>query len=313
MQGIDATLGGVSFDRERNALNGLPQFIIGAAALVSIGCVAAYLAHNRLAPVPGAGAARPSAARAAAPAIDVASNQFGEMIIEPGWLPKAAPPVGSPSAAPGTSKPYRPRRRTLRRRASNPRRQRRSFSRTTSRSRRRATSPEFDDSAPLPPPRPPEFGEPVVRPGAPERRVAQPGETAAPAPGDNPNLLQRLLGLVRQPGATVASAPPGSRAPGAYSRTVASAPVPTSSGETAASSASSAGTFRQGAFRLFLFGVELRQARIRSADRNLRHLGPHRLSPGRKAIGGPLGPWRQTGRSPLRERAHGRAYAAARV
>ena len=90
-----------------------------------------------------------------------------------------------------------------------------------------------------------------MRPGAPERRVAQPGETTAPAPGDNPNLLQRLLGLVRPPGATVASTPPGSRAPGAYSRTVASAPASTSSGATAASSASSQG--RSGGRGLFGF------------------------------------------------------------
>ena len=53
--------------------------------------------------------------------------------------------------------------------------------------------PEISESAPLPPPRPPEF----AMPGAPERRLAQPSvATVGPtAPADNRNFFQKLFGL----------------------------------------------------------------------------------------------------------------------
>jgi hypothetical protein len=250
MQGIEATLDEVSFDRERTDVNIFPQFVFGAVALVSIGCVAAYVMLNRLPAAPS-----PSAVRlATAPPVDVA--QFGRMIIEPDWLPQAAsvsrdlspepkpdafPPTASasisqPQGAPATgletappepptaliqpeSVPLPPTREVAR----------------------------IEDSAPLPPPRPPEFGEPAARPGAPDRRLAQP----APAPGDNLNFLQRFFGVGRPSGSAVASIPPGSRSPAPNSRTVASIPAETSSGATASSSAGQLGHSGRGLFAFF--------------------------------------------------------------
>jgi Tlde1 domain len=227
MQGIEATLDEVSFDRERTALNVLPQFVFGAVALASIGCVAAYVMHNWLPAAPGSSVAR----RVAAPAVDVA--QFGQMIIEPDWLPKTASPSHDlfpepkleafpPTASASISQPENAQSPSLETAPPAPPSENVPLPPVRDVAR-------IDDSAPLPPPRPPEFGEPATRPG-PERRVALPSDTPAPAPGDNLNFLQRFLGLGRPSGSAVASAPPSSRAPASYSRTVASAPAVTSSG-----------------------------------------------------------------------------------
>jgi Protein of unknown function (DUF2778) len=85
----------------------------------------------------------------------------------------------------------------------------------------------IDDSAPLPPPRPPEFSEPATRWAAPERRVALPGDKLAPtpAPGDNRNVFQRLWGMVEPLGPAAAPPPAAASAPAAAPRAVASAPV----------------------------------------------------------------------------------------
>src|SRR5208282_4855588 len=68
--------------------------------------------------------------------------------------------------------------------------------------------PEIGESAPFPPPRPPEFAMPGT-PAAPERHLAQPnGATVRPAgPADNRNFLQRLFGLGLPPAPVSASAP----------------------------------------------------------------------------------------------------------
>src|SRR5208282_3769121 len=79
--------------------------------------------------------------------------------------------------------------------------------------------PEIGESAPFPPPRPPEFAMPGT-PAAPERHLAQPnGATVRPAgPADNRNFLQRLFGLGLPPasvsGPAVASTAPESRGTG---------------------------------------------------------------------------------------------------
>ncbi len=234
MQGIEATLDEVSFDREPTALNVVPQFVFGVVALVSIGCVAAYVVHNRLPAAPRSSGARLAAAQVAAPAVDVA--QFGQMIIEPDWLPKTASPsrAGSPDANLAALTPTDSASISQPQGAPSP-----DLESAPPAPPPTLIQPEnvplpptrdvarIEDSAPLPPPRPPEFAEPATRPG-PERRFT-PSDTSTPALGDKPNFLQRLLGLGRPSGSAVASAPSPSRAPASHSQTVASAPAVASS------------------------------------------------------------------------------------
>jgi len=108
----------------------------------------------------------------------------------------------------------------------------------------------IDDSAPLPPPRPPEFGEPAVRPALPERLPSQ-SAAVPPASGDNPNFLQRLFGLGRPSGSAVVSAPTASHAPAPYSRMSSVAPATASSSAVGASSASNQGHSGRGLFAFF--------------------------------------------------------------
>lgn len=239
MQGIEATFDGVSFDRERGTLNVLRQVVLGAVALASIGCVAAYVMRSRPAAAPDVSLVRP----AGPPAAKEASNSFGEVIIEPGWAPKTASPNRDPSPGPGLDAvsptastsiwqsekiplpslepvPSAPPAALI---------QLENVPLPPTRDVAR-----IDDSVPLPPPRPPEFGEPVLRQAAPER-LTQPSDKATSAPGDNLNFLQRLLGAGRPP--TIASAPPGLPAPSASPRTVASSPSAAPSGAAGTSAA----------------------------------------------------------------------------
>ncbi len=262
MQGIDATFDEVSFDRERNALNAVPQIVFGAAlALAGIGCLAAYFMHNRAPAAPNVGVSKPATL--------VASYSFGEMIIEPEWRPKTAPPnrdlfpVPALEAIPPTASA-----------SSSPPVAAASISQLESVPRPGLESapsappspiipPEsvplpptrdvaqIDDTVPLPPPRPPEFGEPTIRPATPDRRLAEPGDKPAPAPGDNRNILQRLLGLGQPSGPAVASAPAGSPAPAASPRVIASSPPAASSGAAGASSAAQQRRTGKGLFAWF--------------------------------------------------------------
>src|SRR5208282_3929844 len=177
MQGIDATFDEVSFDRERNTLNVLGQIVLGAVALASIGCVAAYVMHNRPPARPDVSMARP----AAAPPAEVASNPFGEMIIEPGWLPKTASrkrdlsPEPGPDALPPTASASISQSENI------PLPSLEAFPTAPSAPSVMSAQPEnvplpperdvarVEDSAPLPPPRPAEFGPPA--PPAADRRV----------------------------------------------------------------------------------------------------------------------------------------------
>ena len=233
MQGIDVTFDELSLDREQDAPNALPQIVLGAAvALAGIGCVAAYVMLNRLpdAPTPGKGK----------PAAQVASYSFGEMIIEPGWGPKAAspnrdlfplpaleaiPPTASASTSPPGASESISRLESVppANLASAPTEPPAAINQPDN----VPLPPErdvaaVDDSVPLPPARPPEFQEPAARQATPDRRLAQPDDRAAPAPGDNRNILQRLLGLGRPSGPSVASAPASSSAPISSPRAVVS-------------------------------------------------------------------------------------------
>jgi len=239
MQGIDTTFDGVSFDRERSTLNVLRQALLGTVALASIGCVAAYIMRSRPPAAPDVSLVRP----AGPPAAQVASNSFGEMIIEPGWAPKTASPSRDPSPGPGLDAVSPTASTSISQSEKIPLP---SLEPVPSAPPAALIRPEnvplpptrdvarIDDSVPLPPPRPPEFGEPVARPAASER-LTQPGDKATPAPGDNLNFLQRLLGAGRPP--TIASAPPRLPASSASPRTVASIPSAASSGAAGASAA----------------------------------------------------------------------------
>jgi hypothetical protein len=227
MRGIDATFDEVSFDRERNTPNVLGQIVLGAVTLASMGCVAAYVMHNHPPARPDLSMARPAAA---APAAEVASNPFGEMIIEPGWVSKPTPPAGNLSLQasleavpppPAAAIPL-PRLDAFPPVPSAP-------SGTSAQPENVPLPPERDvarieDSAPLPPPRPAEFG-PFAPPAA-DRRVAQPSASPAPAPAESRNLFQRLFGLGQPSGPTVAPRPAAVSPPANASRPAAvSAPA----------------------------------------------------------------------------------------
>jgi hypothetical protein len=95
--------------------------------------------------------------------------------------------------------------------------------------------PEIGESAPLPPPRPPEFNAPA----APARHPVQPSVASAPlvAPVDNRSIFQKLFGLGQPSSPPVTSASPQPRTAerttsavtdnGAANRTLASASVAT--------------------------------------------------------------------------------------
>ena len=250
MQGIDGTFDEVSFDRERNALDFLPQSVLAAVALASIGCVAAYVMHTRLPAAPDASMARSVAAPAELKA-EVAPNPFGEIIIEPEWGLKIASPSrglspesrvqGLPPTAPAST----------------------SHSETISPPSLESVPPtppaalvqpknvplpptrdvaRIDDSVPLPPPRPLEFGESAAKPTVSDR-LAQPEDKPAPATSGHPGFLQRLLGLVRPSG------PTGGPAPAASPRNVAS--LAAASSGAAAEAAQQGRTGGRGLFDFF--------------------------------------------------------------
>jgi len=212
MNGFDATFDDVSFDPGRDSRKIIPQIAVGAVAAASIGCVGGFLLLGRLG-APDVAALRPPADAAPAPAAEVASNPFGEIIIEPGWLPgsatnppnaelsaqpkrdaatpalsaaiplpplEAIPPASSPPSPPLAAVPLPPMRDVA----------------------------SIEDSAPLPPPRPPEFG-PPAKPTAPERDLTQANARPAPAPADNRNFIQKLLGLAPSSGGAASPAPQG--------------------------------------------------------------------------------------------------------
>ena len=216
--------------------------------------------RNRLPAAPDASMARRAAASAAAPKAEVASNRFGEMIIEPGWGPKTASPNRDPSSEPGLEALPPTASASISQSEDVPLPSLESVPSAPPAALIQLENvplpptrdvAQIDDSVPLPPPRPPGFGEPAVKPASPDR-FAQPGDTPASAQGDNLNFLQRLLGVGRPSGSTVAPAPPGSPAPAGSSRTVASPPAAASSGAAGAASAARPGrTDGRGLFAFF--------------------------------------------------------------
>jgi hypothetical protein len=239
MQGLDATFDGIEFDRERTNAKLLPQFIFGAATLALIGSVAVYVMHGRPAATPEASTREgvriqtSPAEQKAKPAI----NPFGEIIVEPGWGPKAASnaaPIPLPRLEPALlegSAPISPPETVsppvlnVAPPPSEVRIQPDNIPLPPVRDVAR-----IEDNVPLPPPRPPLFGAPAEKPDARGSRVAEPSVPVATPSAGGPNLVQRLLGLARPPGSAVASASPGPAVqrvpPRTEAPTVAAAPSP---------------------------------------------------------------------------------------
>jgi hypothetical protein len=206
MLGIDATFDDVLPDQGRDPRQVLMRIVPGAAALVLAGCVGVWVLHARQTAAPEPIVARP----AVAPASEVASKPFGDIIVDPSFVAELKPaspaddasqlasleavpltPFASPQSetAPPTAStaiplpenvPLPPKRDV----------------------------PQIADEAPLPPPRPAEFGSPAAL----ENHVAEQNRRPAgpPAPVDNRNIFQKLLGLGQPSAPNVASKAPES-------------------------------------------------------------------------------------------------------
>ena len=219
MQGTDFALGDVSFGRGGGARGTLQQIIPAAAALVVAGSIGVAVLHVRALFHPDV--ANPPLARSApAPASVAVSKPYGEIVIDPSFLAEMTPAAHAGSAsqlasveavsapfplpsldafppeptagAPAELVPLPPAHDV----------------------------PEIGESAPLPPPRPPEFGAPA----APEHHFAQPNVAAVrpTAPVDNRNFFQKLFGLGLPPAPGMASRPAVASAPAVAPRLVSS-------------------------------------------------------------------------------------------
>ena len=207
MLGIDATFDDVLPDQGRDPRQALMRIVPGAAALVLAGCVGVWVLHARQTAAPEPIVARP----AVAPASKVASKPFGDIIVDPSFVaelkpaspaddasqlasleavpltpfatpqPETAPPPASTAIPLPENVPLPPKRDV----------------------------PQIADEAPLPPARPAEFGSTA----APENHIAEQNRRPAgpPAPVDNRNIFQKLLGLGQPSAPTVAGKAPESR------------------------------------------------------------------------------------------------------
>ena len=207
MLGIDATFGDVLPDQGRDPRQALLRIVPGAAALALAGCVGMWLVHARQHASPELVVARPASAPVAAPAKEIVSKPFGDIIVDPSFVAELNPaaPAGDSSqlagleAAPAVSPAATPQTETVPPASAAiplpdviplpPKRD----------------VPQIADEAPLPPPRPPEFGLNPA-PSAPDNHLAQ--QTRRPAgpaaPVDNRNIFEKLLGLGQPSAPTVA-------------------------------------------------------------------------------------------------------------
>jgi hypothetical protein len=238
MQGIDATFGDVWFERGRNPDRVFNKIIPAAAALALAGSVGVAVLHTRTSVAPGV--VNPPLARLApAPtgsAAEAAAKPYGEIVIDPSFL--AEMKQGSPAAnlSPLASLDAVP--------PAFPLPSLDAFPPDPSSGAPAETVPlprAIGESAPLPPPRPPEFGAPA----APERHFAQPnvGAVSPAAPADNRNFLQKLFGLGLPPAPAAASRPAVASAPAAPAPATVSR-LASASGPAAASAASEVRTGR---------------------------------------------------------------------
>ena len=218
MQEIGAKYHEVAFREERGPQINLPQLILIAAAVASVGWVSALALRSRLSPpspavvvlAPPAALAPTAPVAEPQPAPEMSAADFGPMIIEPGWLTAAKTPTDGASLT------------SLKASATSP-----SLNNAPAEQPVPATVtarlpdvvplpptrdvPEVADTFPMPPPRPPELRAPVI--AVPERQAAPSGVANAPAPAGNGSVFQRLFGFLTRPqGPLVAPATPATRA-----------------------------------------------------------------------------------------------------
>jgi hypothetical protein len=209
MLGIDATFDDVSRDQGRDSGLALLKIVPGAAALALAGCVGVWVLHARLTAAPEPVMARP--APATAPAAEVASKPFGDIIVDPSFVAelKAAPPADDASQLANLEAvPLTPFATSQPETAAPPASAGIPLPDNVPLPPKRDV-PQIADEAPLPPPRPAEFGSSA----APDNHVAQ--QTRRPAgpvaPVDNRNIFEKLLGLGQPSAPTVAGKAPESR------------------------------------------------------------------------------------------------------
>ena len=235
MQGIDAAIGDIRVERGRDAGRAARRVVVGAVAAATVGCIAAYALHARLAtPV----VVKASTEERAAPAaVEDPAALFGAIIVEPEWRPAPPPPtslasLGPESPASGGASVPKPAPEAPPAALAPP------VAAPAATANLPADVlplppvrdvPRIDDAFPLPPIRPAELAEPAPVPAAPDRRVAQPGPVSAPA--DQPGLFQKLLGIVQQPGALLASRPPAAAIAPEPSRPAVAPPPAAASGD----------------------------------------------------------------------------------
>jgi hypothetical protein len=208
MQGIDATIDDVPLDGGRNNRQLLLKMVPGAVALTLIGSAGLWVHHSRQAAVPDVVVA-PAAKPAAVP--DADARLFGDIIVDPSFLAEmkqaspsqnasqlasleAAPPAPAAVPQPEILPPAPSASIPLPEKVPLP---------------PKRDVPQIVDSAPLPPPRPAEFGAPA----APERNPAQQSAKAASpaAPADSRSFFDKVFGLFHPSGPAVAGKTPEGR------------------------------------------------------------------------------------------------------
>jgi hypothetical protein len=207
MLGIDATFDDVMPDQGREARQALMRIVPGAAAIVLAGCIGVWVLHARQTAAPEPIVARP----AVAPASEVASKPFGDIIVDPSFvaeLKPASPADDASQLASLEAVPLTPFATPQPETASPPASTAIPLPENIPLPPKRDV-PQIADEAPLPPARPAEFGSTA----APDNHVAEQNRRPAgpPAPVDNRNIFQKLLGLGQPSAPTVAGKAPESR------------------------------------------------------------------------------------------------------
>jgi type VI secretion system (T6SS) effector TldE1-like protein len=205
MRGIESTYSDISLDHGWEPRQVLAPIVPGALALALIGAAGAWVLHARLATVPAiatAPAARPAPATVSAAEAD--ANLYGVIVVDPAFISEMAANASAgnvsaqasldagPPAPSGAPQP-----KILHQSETIPLPEIVPLPPTRD-------VPQIVDSAPLPPPRPTEFG-PLAIPTAPSRDLAQKNEGASgpAAPADNRNFFQKLFGFGQPSGPVV--------------------------------------------------------------------------------------------------------------
>jgi hypothetical protein len=222
MQGTEATFDAVSFEGGDSSRRVLQKVLPGVAAAALAGAVGVWALHLRQPAALDTGHAPSTRSALAA---ESASKPFGDIAIDANLLAeiKAAAPGASSQMARLEAPIPLPSLEAIPPAPAIPQAEGVPLPPTRE-------SSAIGESAPFPPPRPPELGLPA-KPAGPERQVAQPGAGSVrpAAPVDNRSVFEKLFGLGqpatpgRETGRTISGAPES----GAADRAVASAAAAT--------------------------------------------------------------------------------------